>query len=253
MDIVIEQCIAALQLRHIKGIFAESSEEACLKILSLIPRDAVVGIGDSTTIRQMGIPQMLTERGTTVLDAFKRQAGKINFKDLQESRLRIQKEATISDVFLTGTNALTQDGRVVNVDSSGNRVAGMFWGHPLSIVVVGRNKIVRDLDEAFHRVRNVIAPNHVRIRSEELGGRKRSTPCVASGECSDCRATDRICNIFTVIEGKPRRTDLNVVIVNEDLGLGWDTSWPRNRVMKIIEKYKEFVWIPPRNDLGSRN
>jgi len=125
----------------------------------------------------------------------------------------------------------------------------MFWGHSLSIVVVGRNKIVRDLDEAFHRVRNVIAPNHARIRSEELGGRKRSTPCVASGECSDCRATDRICNIFTVIEGKPRRTDLNVVIVNEDLGLGWDTSWPRDRVIKIIENYKEFVWIPPRNDL----
>jgi hypothetical protein len=253
MDIHIEQSIASLQLRHINGIFAKSSEEACLKIGSLIPRDAVVGIGDSTTIRQMGIPQMLTERGTTVLDAFKRQAGTINPKDLQERRTRILKEATISDVFLTGTNALTQDGRLVNVDSTGNRVAGMFWGHSLSIVVVGRNKIVRDLDEAFHRIRNVIAPNHVRIRSAELGGRKINTPCVKSGECTDCRATDRICNIFTVIEGKPRRTELNVVIVNEDLGLGWDTSWPRDRVMKSIEKYKEFVWIPPRNDLRSKH
>jgi L-lactate utilization protein LutB len=213
MDMQIEQSIAALQLRHIKGIFVESSEEACLKIVNLLPREAVVGIGDSTTIRQMGIPQMLQERGTTVLDAYKRQAGKINSKDLQESRFRIQKEATINDVFLTGTNALTQDGRLVNVDGNGNRVAGMFWGHPLSIVVVGRNKIVRDLDEAFHRIRNVIAPNHVRIRSEELGGRKRNTPCVESGECSDCGATDRICNIFTVIEGKPRRTEYHRAMI----------------------------------------
>lgn len=249
MDIQIEQSIASLQLRHINGIFAESSEEACLKIGRLIPRDAVVGIGDSTTISQMGIPQMLEQRGTTVLDAFKRQAGKINPKDLQERRARILKKATISDVFLTGTNALTQDGRLVNVDASGNRVAGMFWGHTLSIVVVGKNKIVRDLDEAFHRIRNVIAPNHARIREVELGGRKRNIPCVKSGECTDCRATERICNIFTVIEGKPLRTELNVVIVNEDLGLGWDASWPRGRIMKIIEQYKEFVYIPPRNDL----
>jgi hypothetical protein len=122
----------------------------------------------------------------------------------------------------------------------------MFWGHPLSIVAVGRNKIVKDLDEAFSRIRKIIAPNHLRIRSVELRGRKLKTPCVARGECNDCRAIDRGCNIFTIIEGKPFFTNLNIIIVNEDLGLGWDTSWPLDRIRKHIENYKKFVWVPEK-------
>ena len=249
MDAQIEQTLASIHARHMNGIFAEDSKRACLKVLDLIPRDVVVGIGDSATVRMIGIPQMLKERGTKLLDAFDRRLRELNPKDLTERRARILREATISDVFLTGTNALTQDGRLVNVDGSGNRVAGMFWGHPISVIVVGRNKIVGDLDEALHRVRNVIAPNHVRIRSEELRGKKAETPCAATGECSDCRAGDRRCNVFTIIEGKPHRTEINVVIVDEDLGLGWDPSWPHNRITKIIENYKKFVWVQPNNAL----
>jgi len=115
--------------------------------------------------------------------------------------------------------------------------------------VVGSNKIVRDLDEAFYRIRNVIAPNHIRIRSVELGGREFRTPCVVTGECSDCRAIDRACNVFTIIEGKPFRTELDVVIIDEDLGLGWDVSWPQDRLTKIIENYKKFAWVPLRKEL----
>jgi hypothetical protein len=246
MNAQIEQTLTSLRLRHINGIFAENSDKARQIVLSLIPMDAIVGIGDSTTIRQVGILQVLKERGINVLDAFDPNLPKMNLGGFHEYRANILIQATVSNVFLTGTNALTQDGRLVNVDSSGNRVAGMFWGHPISVVVIGRNKIVKDLDEAFHRIRNVIAPNHIRIRSAELGGEERNTPCVVTGECSDCRAADRVCNIFTIIEGKPRRTDLNVVIVDEDLGLGWDNTWPQDRIMKILENYKKFVCVPPR-------
>jgi len=249
MDAEIERSLAALRKRHINGLFADNVEEGRRKILGLIPLDAVVGIGDSTALRQMGLPQVLRERGTKVLDGFDIQDQHARPKDAMERHARSIREATISDVFLTGTNAITQDGRLVNVDAVGNRVAGMVWGHPLSIVVVGRNKIVRDLDEAFHRIRNITAPNHVRIRSAELGGRKVKSPCVKTGECSDCRTIDRICNIFTIVEGKPFQTDLTVLIVNEDLGLGWDTSWPASRITRIIEEYKKFVWLPRRNDL----
>ncbi len=120
----------------------------------------------------------------------------------------------------------------------------MFWGHPLSIVVVGRNKIVRNLDEAFDRIKNVIAPTHFHIRSGEMGGRKRETPCVATGRCTDCRSRDRGCNVYTIIEGRPAGTDLHVIIVNQDLGLGWDPSWPQERTETIREEYKKFVWLP---------
>lgn len=239
MKIQIKECLASLHSRHINGIFVENSEEARLKILDLIPKDAVVGIGDSTTIRQVGIPKMLKERGIKVLDAFEP-----NDKESHEDHQRLVREATVCDVFLTGTNAITRDGRLVNVDAAGNRVAGMFWGHPISFIVVGKNKIVKDLNEAFDRIRYIIAPNHIRIRSVELGGREFKTPCVATGECNDCRAMDRACNIFTIIEGKPFRTELNVVIVNENLGLGWDTTWPQEHIMQIVENYKKFVWAP---------
>jgi L-lactate utilization protein LutB len=243
MDIQIEKVLSSLHSRHIHGIFAENSEDARRKIMSLIPDDAIVGIGDSTTMRQIGILQALKEKGSKVIDPFERKGSPKDPKEAFEAFKELLKEATVSDVFLTGTNAITRDGRLVNLDAVGNRVAGMFWGHPASIIVVGRNKIVKDMDEALSRIRTLIAPNHVRIRVE-LGGISSKTPCAVTGECSDCRSMDRICNIFSIIEGKPFFTDLHVVIVDEDLGLGWDPSWPRDRVMQVVEKYKRLVWVP---------
>jgi hypothetical protein len=244
MDTNIEKILSSLRSRHINGIFAEDYEEANQKILALIPLNATVGIGDSTSMRQLGILQALRERGTKILNPFEPKEENISVEDFRQRRARVVKDATLSDVFLTGTNALTQDGKLVNVDATGNRVAGMFWGHPLSIIVVGRNKIVKNLDEALQRIRNIIAPSHFRIRTGELGGRKKETPCVVTGKCNDCRAVDRGCNIFTIIEGKPSQTDLNVILVNQDLGLGWDPSWPQERISKILDNYKKFVWVP---------
>ncbi len=244
MDTQMEKTLSSLRSRHINGIFAEDYEEANQKILALIPLDATVGIGDSTSMRQVGILRALKERGTKILNPFEPREKNINVEDFRQRFARVLKDTARNDVFLTGTNALTQDGKLVNVDATGNRVAGMFWGHPLSIIVVGRNKIVKNLDDALQRIRNIIAPSHFRIRTGELGGRKRETPCVATGKCNDCRAVDRGCNVFTIIEGKPSSTNLNVILINQDLGLGWDPSWPRERITKILENYKKFVWIP---------
>jgi len=245
VDALMEGVLTCLRSRHINGFFAETAEDAKQKVVSLISQDAVVGIGDSTTMRQLGIPQALKEKGIRVLDPFEmNKPGKDSEDGLQRVRKTLRETIT-SDIFLTGSNALTQDGKLVNLDAVGNRVSGMVWGHPLSIVVAGRNKIVKDLDEAFDRIRKVIAPSHVRIRMVELGGRDHKTPCAITGECSDCRAVERICNIFSVVEGKPFFTDLNVVLVDQDLGLGWDPAWPKDRIEQILENYKKFVWIPP--------
>ena len=238
-----EEVLASLQARHIRGEYAENREKATRKILQLIPAGATVGIGDSTGMRQVGILSALKERGTKVLNPFEPKGDGVSVEDFRAWRTRVMREATLADVFLTGSNAVTRDGRIVNVDANGNRVAGMFWGHPLAIVVVGKNKVVRDLDEALHRIRTVIAPSHFRIR-DELGARKRRAPCVATGECNDCRAEDRGCNVFTILEGKPASVDLHLILVNEDLGLGWDPAWPEERISRICESYRKFVWIP---------
>ncbi|MBP1722561.1 MAG: hypothetical protein H6Q44_266 [Deltaproteobacteria bacterium] len=244
MDAEIEKTLSSLRSRHINGIFVEDYANANQKILALIPAGATLAIGDSTSMRQLGILPAIRERGTKILNPFEPKGEGIGVEEFRERNALVRRDATLCDVFLTGTNALTQDGRLVNLDATGNRVAGMFWGHPISLVVVGRNKIVKDLDEAFQRIRNIIAPTHFRIRSAELGGRKRETPCVATGKCADCKAIDRGCNIFTIIEGKPTQTNLTVILVNQDLGLGWDPSWPEERIKKIRESYKRFVWVP---------
>jgi hypothetical protein len=237
LDEKISTVLRNLKLRGLEGIYAENSDEAKFKILSLIPEKAVVGIGDSTTVRQVGIIEELKVRGTKVLDGF--------YKGVSwERHYELVKKSTLCDVFLTGTNAITLDGKLVNVDALGNRVAGIFYGHRMSIVVVGRNKLVENLEQAFYRIRNLIAPNHIKIRVK-LGGRQLKTPCVTTGKCSDCKSTDRLCNVFTIIEGKPLRTDLYVIIINEDLGLAWDESWPKERISKIIKAYEKYVWVPP--------
>lgn len=241
MDAQIEETLNSLGSRHINAIYAENSTEACQKILELIPSEAVVGMGDSTGLRQIGVLQCLKTRGTEILDPFK--IGESNtIRKFLRHRENIEKNEKICEFFLAGTNAITRDGRLINVDGLGNRVSGMFWGHPISIIAIGKNKIVEDLDQAFLRIRQIIAPAHFHLMAE-LGGRKRKIPCSATGKCSDCRSTDRGCNVFTIIEGKPYRTNLNVIIVNQDLGLGWDPSWPQDRISMIIENYKKFVWI----------
>ena len=241
MDPQIEKTLAALRKRHINGIFARNHEDASQKILDLIPVDATVGMGDSTTIRQLGVLAKLKRRGTKVLMSHDPQLFHLNPEDIDKVRLDILIQATVCDVFLTGTNALTQDGRIVNVDATGNRVAGMFWGHPLSIIVVGKNKIVENLDEAFHLIRHVTAPNHIYMKAAKKGSIKARTPCAETGECADCRSSDRRCNIFSIIESKPKRTNINVIITDVDMGLGWNTSWTRERIMNIKENYKKFV------------
>jgi hypothetical protein len=82
------------------------------------------------------------------------------------------------------------------------------------------------------------------IRAALQGKNRRDPPCVVTGQCYDCRNKERACNIFTIIEGKPLRTDITLMIVNEDLGLGWDEFWSPERIEKITENYKKFVWNP---------
>jgi len=233
----IEVTLKSLTSRGFKGFYAENRETAKNKILEMIPVEATVGIGDSTTVKQIGVIEELKKRGTTVYDGFYRGI-------TQEKHDEMLRKSALCDVFLTGTNAVTLDGRLVNVDAVGNRVAGIFFGHKFSIVVVGKNKLVKDLDEAFHRIRKLIAPTHARLRVE-LGGKPSKTPCIVTGQCTDCRSEDRICNIFTIIEGKPLKTNIYVVIVDEDLGLAWDESWPKERISHIINEYKKYVWLPP--------
>ena len=122
-----------------------------------------------------------------------------------------KKKGITGQIFLTGTNALTEDGRLVNIDGIGNRVSAMAFGPETVFVVAGINKIVPDLDSALDRIKNVVSPLNARRLNLDL-------PCARLGRCTDCNHDLRICNVVTIIEGKPLHTNLKVVLVGEELG-----------------------------------
>ena len=129
-----------------------------------------------------------------------------------EEAMAVRRRQLSSDLFLSGTNALTLSGCLVNIDNTGNRVGAMVFGPKKAIVVAGRNKIVDgSIEDAIRRVKEWAAPpNAKRLQYQ--------TPCATTGFCSDCSSPERICRIVTIIEKRPKRSDLRVLVVNEDLG-----------------------------------
>jgi len=130
-----------------------------------------------------------------------------------EERLAIMRRQLTCDLFLSGCNALTLSGELINIDATGNRVAAMFFGPRKVIVVAGRNKLVDGTArDAIDRVRNwATPPNAKRLNFK--------TPCATTGFCSDCNSLERLCRVTTIIDRKPRFTDIRVLVINADMGL----------------------------------
>lgn len=162
--------------------------------------------GGSMTLTASGICDALRGRSEIeTLDTFDKT---LSPEDYQERR----RQALLVDLFLTGTNALVQEGHLVNLDMTGNRVAALTFGPRHVVVLVGRNKIVSDLDEAFWRVKNYAAPtNAMRLA--------KKTPCAKTSFCEDCKSPDRICNTWTITEKSFPKGRIKILLINEDLGL----------------------------------
>lgn len=129
-----------------------------------------------------------------------------------EEKMEIRRQALLVDLYLTGTNAVTEDGCLVNLDMIGNRVAALTFGPKKVVVFVGRNKIVPDLESAMYRIKDYAAPvNAMRLHCK--------TPCVKTAECADCSSPGRICNTWTITEKSYPKERVTVVLINEELGL----------------------------------
>ena len=198
----------ALERNDFEVFIASTRKDAVQKVLALIPADAAVGVGGSVTIRELGLMEALTERGNRVVHHWQPNVSVENW-------LPYMVEAHDSDVFLCSTNAVTEDGKLVNADSTGNRVASMIFGPDEVIVVAGRNKVAKDVGGGLKRLKEVAGPlNAKRHNLVEL-------PCVTTGVCTDCDSSKRICRVTTIIERAPnrvRKPHMTVVLVNKDLG-----------------------------------
>ncbi|MBL7118749.1 lactate utilization protein [Candidatus Bathyarchaeota archaeon] len=201
---VVSRTLSSLDRNGFKAKRVADREEALQWLLSVIPAGARVGVGGSVTLREIGIVKALEQRGNAVYQHWKKGLS------LQE-REEIRKSQLTSDIFLTSSNAVTENGELVNIDGAGNRVASMIYGPGQTIVVVGVNKIVEDLEGGLNRARNVASP----MNCKRLG---RKTPCVKTGKCEDCDSPDRICRAVTIIERNPVRSNITVLLVEETLG-----------------------------------
>jgi L-lactate utilization protein LutB len=191
-------------------VFIAENAEAAKKLVhdEILPKTGAKSIswGGSVTFVQLGLyAELKSQPGMDILDTYEKGIGP---EDMLERRRR----ALLVDLFITGTNAVTETGKLVNLDMTGNRVGAITFGPKNVVILVGRNKVVPDIEEAMLRIKNFAAPaNAMRL--------DKKTPCVKTSFCEECRSPDRICNSWTITEKSFPPNRIKIVLINEDLGL----------------------------------
>ena len=195
----IEKVLAAFRQRGWNAVYFETKEKAADYICSQI-HGKTVGIGGSGTIDSMGLYELLQKSNTVYW----------HWKQGPDARAT----ATGAEIYLSGANALTEDGQMVNIDGNGNRVAQTLYGHERVFIISGTNKLTPNLDAAVYRARNVASPLNARRFQVQ-------TPCVLSEpmKCHDCKSPQRICMGMVITMGKPSGIGaLDLVLIGEELG-----------------------------------
>ncbi|APH13519.1 hypothetical protein NPD5_679 [Clostridium sporogenes] len=199
-----ERTIKNLNSRNMEGYYINNIDQLFEKLKELIPEGSIVGVGDSMTLFEAGVIDFL-------------RSGNFNFLDKYQDRLTSDEKREIyinnfsTDTFICSTNAITESGELYNIDGNGSRVAPMIYGPKQVILIVGINKIVKNIEEAENRVRSYAAP----IDAKRLN---KDTPCTKLGYCVDCKSPNRICNDFVVIRGQFIKGRIKVLILGENLG-----------------------------------
>lgn len=199
---------AALEANNFEVYQAANKEEAKkITLEEIMPplKAQSISWGGSITFVDTGLYHALKDSTDfTIIDTYNR---KLPPEELLERR----RQALLVDLFFTGTNAITEDGTLVNLDYFGNRVGAITFGPRHVVIFSGRNKITSTLDEAMFRIKNYAAPvNAMRLDMK--------TPCTKTSYCEDCKGANRICNSWTITEKSFPKGRIKVVLINEDLG-----------------------------------
>lgn len=192
--------IENMKSRFMEAYYCENKEEALKTALELIEEGSTVSWGGTATAKEIGLQQALKEGNYNVLD-------RENAKEGQD----VAREAFFSDYYIMSSNAICDDGQLINIDGNGNRCAALIFGPKNVIVIAGMNKVVQGYEHALNRARTVAAP----INVQRFG---KATGCLKTGICADCKTPECICcNIVTTRISRPAGK-IKVILVNEDLG-----------------------------------
>ncbi len=198
-----KRCVEALRRNGFEAAYYPTPMEVRERVLRECDKAKTIGFGGSLTLIEMEIYQALAGSGKKLLDH-----GRVPAEEKAATRL----EQLTCDLFLTGTNAVTLTGALVNLDMNGNRTNAMTFGPKKILVVAGGQKVVADVDDAIRRIKSTVAPRNTKRL-------KLSTPCATTGFCEDCSSPQRICRVYSIIERKPPNSDISVVLCGEPLGL----------------------------------
>lgn len=204
-EIIGLDAVKALKRRGFEAEYVPNGAEALKRILEIIPEDASVGIPGTVTVRDIGALNALKARGNTVYQHW----GPMSAEERRAARFR----ENSADVFLTSANALTRDGEIINIDGTGNRVAGMAWGDSLVLFVIGINKLAFDLTDGIKRAKAATIPNAIRQHVD--------TACVKAGHCVNCSSAgndDSMCRAILVLAQAVKGRRYHVIVVGENLG-----------------------------------
>lgn len=194
-----------LQSRHFDAYYCANREDALKKALELIPQGASVGWGGAMSAQQIGLMDAVNSGPYHAIDRAKCAT--------PQEREQAMKDCLLADYFLSGANALSLDGQMVNVDGTGNRVAAIIYGPKNVLVIAGMNKVTDTLEEAIRRARTVASP----MNCQRFEGKQ--TPCAVTGTCADCKSEDCICNQILITRHCRPVGRIKFIIVGEDLGL----------------------------------
>ncbi len=195
--------IEKIEKRNMRGYYCKTKEDCASLVLSMIKEGSTVTWGGSMSLKDCDIPEKLEKEGKySIIDR-----AKYAPEDMKDYYIK----AFTADYYLMGTNAITLDGELMNIDGYGNRVASLIFGPEKVIVLAGMNKVVSTIDEAYARVRNFASPpNTIRL--------EKNTPCAATGKCGDCMSPDCICNQIVVTRRSRDKERIHVILVGEDIG-----------------------------------
>ena len=199
-----KKVIEKLQAHDFKALYVRTKGEAVQEILKYVNPKQTVGVGGTVTVRDLGLVERLESQGNIVYDHWKPGLSKEKVSELRKLQLTCE-------VFLSSVNAVTLNGELVNIDGAGNRVGAMTFGPGKMILVAGYNKIVDDVQEAIHRIKNIAAPLNAKRLNLDL-------PCAKLGRCVDCSVPNRICRATVILERRPLVSDILVILVGEELG-----------------------------------
>ena len=205
----LEQLKKAFEKNNFECHIAQTPEEAyTIFVRDIFPnvKSETVSYADSQTMMTTGVLEFCRENAAMFIDTF---CSQIAYRD----QIYLRKQALLSDLFLTGTNAFTEKGQLVNLDMVGNRTAALAFGPRNVVLFIGINKLTPDLEAAMERVHKYAAPRNA-ARHQGF-----NTPCVKTGECLDCYSPQRICNTWTITEKSYPKGRIKIILINQSLGL----------------------------------